>query len=129
MKHINPKLECEFHAISLQSYCGGLESNEDVKIGGKSNIPSLVDRDVVVIEDIIDTGNSMFTLSEWLMESGANSVSAATLFYKVQAEGINLFYIDKVHFGFILEDEFVVGYGMDYMHQGRNLKDIYILDK
>ena len=113
---------CEVSFVKLASY-QGTESLEKVKelIGLNHSIEG---RDIVIIEDIVDTGITMSDLLSDLKERKPASIKIATLFFKPKA-----FQKDyKVHYiGFEIANEFIVGYGLDYDQLGRNLKDIYII--
>ena len=113
---------CEISFVKLASY-EGTKSLEKVKelIGLNHSIEG---RDIVIIEDIVDTGITMSDLLADLKERKPASIKIATLFFKPKA-----FQKDyKVHYvGFEIGNEFIVGYGLDYDQLGRNLKDIYII--
>lgn len=81
-------------------------------------------RNLIIIEDIVDTGLTMKHMLEELRELGPRSIEIATFLHKPQAtvEDLSLRYV-----GFEIPDNFVVGYGLDYDGQGRNLNDIYTL--
>ncbi len=105
----------------IRSYDGtrsGSQISQELRLNG-----SLKGREVLIIEDIVDTGNTLdFLLGEIKKENPA-SVSVATLLWKPDVYK----YSHKLDFvGFSIPNEFVVGYGMDYNDFGRNLKDIYI---
>ncbi len=92
-------------------------------------VPPTIDfagRDVVVVEDIVDTGITWEYLHNYLMENGAQSVRMASMCLKKEVYTKEL-PVDYV--AFEIENLFVVGYGLDYNQRGRNLKDIYQLCK
>jgi hypoxanthine phosphoribosyltransferase len=98
-----------------------LQSSGEAKtlIGLDENLSG---RNVVVLEDIVDTGHTMQKLVEMLKDLGAAGVRVATLILKPSA----LKYDVKLDYtGFEVPDEFLVGYGLDYNKQGRNYKHIY----
>ena len=113
---------CEITFVKLASY-SGTKSTESVRqlIGIDEDI---VGRNIVVIEDIIDSGLTMERIIEQLKMIGAAEIKIATLLYKPDAFKGN-YYIDYV--GMDIGNEFIVGYGLDYDKQGRNFKDIYII--
>jgi hypoxanthine phosphoribosyltransferase len=79
-------------------------------------------RDIILVEDIVDTGKTMGEVKRKMKEAGANSVSICTLLYKPDAfQGDYL--VDFV--GVEIPDRFVVGYGLDYDGLGRNLPSLY----
>src|SRR5690606_5895029 len=80
-------------------------------------------REVIIVEDIIDTGNTLKFLLDRITEKGPASVSICTLLLKpakLKQHFDNIAYV-----GFEIPDDFVVGYGMDFNGLGRNLKDVY----
>ena len=83
---------------------------------------SLENRHVVIIEDIIDTGNTLDKLLPTLEAENPASLSLCTLLYKPEAfkAGFEIDYVGKV-----IPPKFIVGYGLDYDGYGRNLADIY----
>ena len=122
LKHI--KLNCEISFVKLASY-DGTESTENVRqlIGFDEDIYG---KTIVVVEDIIDSGLTMERVLEQLNDLGAHEVKVATLLFKPNAFKRNY----KVHYkGFDIGNEFIIGYGLDYNRQGRNLKDIYIIEE
>jgi len=80
------------------------------------------DRHVVIVEDIVDSGNTIKFLLEQFEQQSPRSISIATLLFKPHAlrHDLNLSYV-----GFRIPNDFVVGYGLDYDGFGRNLPDIY----
>jgi hypoxanthine phosphoribosyltransferase len=120
MRNIHVPSEITF--IRLSSY-NRTRSSGRVKelIGLEENI---FGRHLIIVEDIVDTGLTMRHLIDELQELGPKSLEVATLLHKAEAtrEHIDLKYI-----GFVIPQKFVVGYGLDYDGQGRNLNDIYAL--
>jgi len=115
---------CEVRCIRLSSYNGGTESSGTVKtVFGLDN--SLKGRDVVIIEDIIDTGKTIHELRRQLVELGVGSISICTALFKPDACEYDDAYPD--YWGFVVDNLFVVGYGMDYKERGRNLNGIWKL--
>lgn len=117
-KEISMDMSISF--IKIASY-SGLKSDGKVRelIGLDE---SLKDRDVIIVEDIVDTGVSMAHLLGIINKEEPRSVEVVSLLLKPDAlkEPIKVKYI-----GFEIPDLFVVGYGLDYQGLGRNLKDIY----
>lgn len=116
------EIPCEISFVKVASY-EEMESTGNVKqlIGLNENI---FNKDVIIIEDIIDTGRTISKILEEFRSLGASSVEVVTLLRKPEANksGEPLRYI-----GFDIPEKFVVGYGLDYDGLGRNLKDIYQL--
>jgi hypoxanthine phosphoribosyltransferase len=82
-------------------------------------------RNVIIVEDIVDTGRTIRRLREYFAENGAASVAVASLLYKQEAD---LFATPPDYVGFAIPDRFVVGFGLDYKQEGRNLRHVYVLD-
>lgn len=120
MKRIS--LQSEISFIKLASYTK-MTSSGSVKelIGLNDNI---FNRHVIVLEDIIDSGNTISTVLDEFKSRGAASVEVATLLLKPDALKVDL---DIKYIGFEISDEFVVGYGLDYDGLGRNSSAIYQL--
>lgn len=120
MKHI--MIDCEVQFVKLKSY-EGTESTENVKtMMGLAD--EIKDRHVIIIEDIVDTGNTMEALLAQLEEKGVSSKKICTLLFKPE-KFIKSFPIE--YEGFRIPNDFVVGYGLDYDGMGRNFKDIYTI--
>lgn len=108
--------------LKVSSY-HDLESTGNVTFD-KNFLSPLSGRSVILIEDIIDTGNTMVALLKELKTIGVKEVALCTLLLKPNKLKHNF---EVQHVGFSIADEFVVGYGLDYNEQGRNLRDIYQL--
>lgn len=117
--------DCEIDFIKLSSYGAAKVSSGQVH-ELKSVDADLEGRDVLIVEDIVDTGLSMEYMKERLWEYEPASLRVATLLHKPHATEPDL-HLDYV--GFRIPDLFVIGYGLDYGQLGRNLSDIYILDE
>ncbi|MNN88249.1 Hypoxanthine-guanine phosphoribosyltransferase [compost metagenome] len=81
-------------------------------------------RDVLIVEDIIDSGLTLSYLIEMLQGRNAASVTVVTLFDKPAGRTVNL---EAAYTGFVIPDEFVVGYGLDYAERYRNLPYVGVL--
>ncbi len=115
-------IPCEITFTKLASYYGGTKSSLKIRddIDFSVNIKG---RDVLIIEDIVDTGNTAHYLIDKLKLQEPNSIKLCSLLLK---PGSLLKKIDELKYvGFEIENEFVVGYGLDYKEMGRHLKDIY----
>lgn len=120
LRHIN--IDAEIAFLQLSSY-SGTSSTGTVKL--LSDLPdNIIDRHLIIIEDIIDTGTSMNALLPIIKSKKPASISLATLLSKPTARVHNI-QIDYT--GFEVPDKFVVGYGLDYDEAGRNLPHIYAL--
>lgn len=114
----------EIEYIRLSSY-EGTESTGTIKnVAGISR--DLLGRDIIIVEDIVETGLTIDYLKDYLLnEKEANSIKVCSLFTRPKNYKCN---VDVDYVGMELtNDEFIVGYGLDYDEQGRNLKDIYKL--
>ena len=83
-------------------------------------------RDIIIVEDIVETGHSMAYLLDYLKPMNPASISICTLFFKPE----KFLYEYKIDYTALsIGNEFIVGYGLDYNQLGRNLKDIYVIDE
>lgn len=83
-------------------------------------------RDIIIVEDIVETGHSMNFLLESLRKRNPASIAICTLFFKPD----KFLYDYKIDYTALsIGNEFIVGYGLDYNQLGRNLKDIYVIDE
>ena len=115
---------CELASIKLSSYAGTTTTGKVKELMGFTSDVS--GRRVIVVEDIVDTGNTIVTLAERLKEHHAKEVKICTLLFKPEAytKDVELDYV-----GLSIPNAFIVGYGLDYNEVGRNFEDIYVLDK
>jgi len=118
MKEID--FPCEITFIKLSSYEGLYTSGSVKEIIGLNE--SVVGRNVVVVEDIVDTGITMERILESLIAKGAKDIHVATFLQKPDALQRNI-KIDYI--AMKIPNHFIVGYGLDYDGYGRNLKNIY----
>lgn len=119
MKEIT--LDCEITFVKVSSYKGGLNSTGRVdELIGLTT--ALKGREVIIIEDIVDTGITMDKIHKIIELEKPNSLKICTLLYKPAAhEGKH----KPDYIGFSIPNAFVVGYGLDYDELGRNLREIY----
>ena len=115
-------LECEIDFIKVSSYGNSTSSSGDVTLS-KGLSCCAIDRDIIIVEDIIDSGASITFVKELIEKAHPRSVRIVALLHKNLSEFD--FPIDYV--GFEIQPEFVVGYGLDFGQIARNLKDIYKL--
>ena len=120
-KNIN--IQCNITFIKVASY-EGISSSNNIKESIRLSI-DIKDRDVIIVEDIVDTGNTISYLIEMLNKELPRSINTATLFFKPDAFKGNLQNKPK-YIGFNIENQFIIGYGLDYNGYYRNLKDVYI---
>ena len=113
-------IDCETSFVKYASYDGTQSTCEVKELIGLNS--SLEGRDVVIIEDIIDSGFTMKCLIEKLYSLGAASVRVATMLFKPEAFKFD-YKVDYI--GINIGNEFIVGYGLDYNEHGRNYPSIY----
>ena len=120
MKHY--KKPCEVSFIKLASYEGTASTNEVKQLIGLNQ--DLSGRTVIVIEDIVDTGNTVLELKELFKKQNVKHFKIATLFFKPEAykKEVKIDYV-----GIRIPNKFIVGFGLDYDGLGRNLPQVYQL--
>ncbi|HNP17959.1 MAG TPA: hypoxanthine phosphoribosyltransferase [Fulvivirga sp.] len=120
LKEIN--IDCEISFVKVASY-EDMESTGNVKqlIGLNENI---FNKDVIIIEDIIDSGRTIAKILEEFRSLGASTVEVITLLQKPKSKNID---VKLKYVGFEIPEKFVVGYGLDYDGLGRNTKEIFQL--
>ena len=121
IREIDLPVTMEFMLVS--SYGHGTQSTGNVTIRKDLDI-DVHGRDVILVEDIVDTGVTLNFLSKIFAQRGAASVRIATLLDKPARRKVDL---KADYFCFTIPDEFVVGYGLDYAEMYRNLPDIGVL--
>ena len=124
MKHIKSPLEIDFMKVS--SYGAGTVSSGRINIILDLHRKDLSEKDIVIVEDIIDSGRTLSYLVEYLLLNGARSVKTCTLLDKPSRRVVD-FTPDYV--GYSIPDEFVVGYGLDYDEQYRALPYVGVLKR
>ncbi len=112
----NIKNDVRFEFIEVSSY-EGTESTGKIKIN-KELTESITGKDVIIVEDIVDTGRTLTFLKEYLLEKKPNSLKIAALLSKPSRRVME---IGVDYIGFQIEDKFVVGFGLDYDQKYRNL--------
>lgn len=116
-------LPMEFECLNVSSYHGGTQSSGEVLILDK-NQPDLTGKHVLLLDDILDTGLTMEVVTEQLKKLGAREVKTCVLLAKdIPRESVK----EADYTGFVIDDEFVVGYGLDYKGRYRNLPFVGIL--
>jgi hypoxanthine phosphoribosyltransferase len=114
-----------FDFISVSSY--GQASKSSGEVSFKKDFDNdLKGKDVIIVEDIVDTGLTLKYLKELLAERDVKSVKTVALLNKYECHPRDL---DTDYFGFKIENQFVVGYGLDYAGYYRNLPYIGVLKK
>ena len=114
----------ELVSIKLTSYSGTSSTGKVRQAMGLTS--DISGRRVIIVEDIVDTGNTIVALKELLREKGAKETVVCTMLLKpeVYSKDVPLEYV-----AIELPNRFIVGFGLDYDEIGRNLKDIYVLDE
>lgn len=120
-RNMTIKVEMDFMAVS--SYGVSTKSSGVVKIV-KDLEATIENRDVIIVEDIVDTGLTLKYLVDLLKRRNVNSIKVVTLLDKPDNRSVDL---KPDYFGFTIPDEFVVGYGLDYADMYRNLPYIGVL--
>ncbi|MBQ21171.1 MAG: hypoxanthine phosphoribosyltransferase [Flavobacteriales bacterium] len=122
LKEIN--LQCTVSFVKLASYEGTTTTGKVNELIGLNE--DLEGQDIILVEDIVDTGNTLVKLYEILQNKKVNSIKIASLLFKPEAyhKPYPIDYIGKE-----IPNAFVLGYGLDYDGYGRNLSSIYVLDE
>ncbi len=121
----NVTLACEVDFFKLSSYGDAKISSGKVKLIKELNA-DIRDRNVVIVEDIVDTGLSIKFIEELIMSHSPASMKVASLLLKPESLKHNV-KIDYI--GFEIPNKFVIGYGLDYAQKYRNLRSIYALSE
>lgn len=117
-------LQCTVSFIKLASYEGTSSTGKITElIGLNENIEG---QDIILIEDIVDTGNTLVKLYEMIQAKNPTTIKTASLLFKPEAYK-KPYLIDYI--GKEISNDFVIGYGLDYDGWGRNLSSVYVLDK
>ena len=117
------QLKSEVEFIGLSSYKNATTSSGSVQIT-RDLQRDINGRDIIVVEDILDSGNTLAFLKDYMLAKGAKSITIVTLLDK-PARREKAITADLA--GFVVPDEFVVGYGLDYCQQYRNMPYIGVL--
>jgi hypoxanthine phosphoribosyltransferase len=117
------KLNAQMDWMAVSSYGSGTKSSGVVRIL-KDLDTDLHGRDVIIVEDIIDSGLTLSWLLENLKSRGAASVEIFALLRKPEAAKVH---VDVKYVGFEIPNEFVVGYGLDFAEKYRNLRGVGVL--
>lgn len=118
MKSIS--IPCRISFVKVASYSGTASTGQLKTLIGHEE--SLFNQDILIVEDIVDTGLTLEKITDELKGLGAKSVETIALLRKKPAREKNM---NVKYVGFDLDEEFVVGYGLDYDGLGRNLQDLY----
>jgi hypoxanthine phosphoribosyltransferase len=116
---------CEIDFMCVSSYQSGTTSTGAIKIIKDLDI-NLEGYDILIVEDILDSGNTLFYLKKLLLDRNPASIKICTLFDKAERREVDL-YADYI--GAPVPNEFIVGYGLDYNEYYRNLPYIGVLKR
>lgn len=126
MAELMKRLEfnCQIVSTKLTSYDGTISTGKVRQAMGLT--ADITGRRVIIVEDIVDSGNTIVALKDILSEKGAAESKVCTLLLKPDAykKDIKIDYVAME-----IPNDFIVGFGLDYDELGRNFKDIYVLDK
>jgi len=121
VRHMNGKVTLDFMAVS--SYAKARTSSGEVRM--LKDLDSALDgRNVIIVEDIVDTGLTLTYLQDILRARNPRSLRTACLLSKPSRRQVD---VAVEYIGFTIEDQFVVGYGLDYAEQYRNLPHIAVI--
>ena len=120
MRHIT--IPCEISFVKLASYEGTVSTGKVVEVMGLNE--DITGRDVIIVEDIVDTGKTMERMLDTLGTRNPNSLHICTLLLKPEKLKIPL---NIEYAAMEIPNDFIVGSGLDYDQEGRNLRDIYTL--
>ena len=122
MKRVD--FDCQTVSIKLTSYEGTSSTGKVRQALGLTS--DITGRDVIIVEDIVDTGHTIVALKKILEDAGAKAAYVCTLLLKPDAykQDVKIDYIAME-----IPNKFIVGFGLDYDELGRNYKDIYVLDE
>jgi hypoxanthine phosphoribosyltransferase len=123
MRHIDLPVQVDF--VGLASYGSETVSSGQIQVTHQSSIP-IQDKDVIIVEDIIDSGRTLKFLTDELRSRKPRSLRVCCLLDKKSRRQVE-FHADYV--GFDIEDLFVVGYGLDVNEQFRNLPSVHYVGK
>jgi hypoxanthine phosphoribosyltransferase len=123
IRHLD--INCEIDFFKLSSYGDAKISTGNVTLLKELNC-EVNDRDIIIVEDIVDTGLSLKYIEELFAEKNPNSMKVVSLLVKPGSLKYNV-KIDYI--GFRIPDKFVIGYGLDFAQKYRNLRGIYVLNE
>ena len=118
------KFDCELMSVKIRSYSGAHTTGVIQETMGLTG--DVKGRRIIIMEDIVDTGTTMAYLTDLLKERQARDVKICTMLFKPSQYKKDL-KIDYV--GRVVENKFILGFGLDYDDLGRQYKDIYVLDE
>ena len=123
IRNMKTRLTIDF--LSVSSYGSGTTSSGELKIK-KDLSTDIKGRDVLIVEDIIDSGNTLYKLKKMLNDRQPASLNIVTLLDKPDRREVPM---EPDYTCFVIEDEFVIGYGLDYAEEYRNLPYVGVLKR
>ncbi|MDX9790743.1 MAG: hypoxanthine phosphoribosyltransferase [Candidatus Kapaibacterium sp.] len=117
------EIACDIEVISAKSYGNGMTSSGEVRISDLG--AKFAGRDIIIVEDIVDTGLTLKALYRNILIHNPASVAATSILSKPESREVE---VDLKYVGIEIPPYFVVGYGLDYAESGRHLPEIYIAD-
>ncbi|MEG1574806.1 MAG: hypoxanthine phosphoribosyltransferase [Bacteroidales bacterium] len=121
----NLTIECEMTSMRIKSY-NGIKSQGEVKSICGLTEGEITGRSLLIVEDIVDTGLSMYHITKELKKLNPRKIRVAALLSKPDARK----YETQIDYAaFTIPNDFIVGYGLDYNESGRYLNDIYVIDE
>jgi hypoxanthine phosphoribosyltransferase len=118
-------LQLRVGLVQASSYVGETTTSGDLSIND-SLVPDLTGRDVLIIDDIFDTGNTMVGLYDRIRKFNPSSLQSAVLLWKTERTTVEM---EPDYFGFKIPNEFVIGYGLDYNDEYRHIPYIGVLEE
>ncbi len=120
IKNINVDIEIDY--LRVKSYDGSKSSGSVNVVGGY--VPEVKGKDIILVDDILDTGQTIYKMKKLFLNAGAKSVKVCVLLDKKEGRVLD---INADYYAFDVPKEFVVGYGLDYNEKYRNLPYIGVL--
>lgn len=115
-------IPCSIETVRARSYGHGMETSGKVELDFTAI--DFKNKNIIIVEDIVDSGLTLTALIEWLLKENPASVHVAALLSKPEARRTD---VEVKYCGIEIPPRFVVGYGLDYAEYGRNLPEIYVL--
>jgi len=123
VRHLTLKVKIDF--MQVASYHTGMESSGEV-IFIKDLAGDIADKNVLIVDDIIDTGRTLKALTQALLQRNPKTLKTCVLLDKKERREVDF---DADYVGFEIPDKFVIGYGLDWAEEGRNFKEIYCIEE
>lgn len=113
--------KCKIHFIKVSSYYGSTETSGNVSFSDKIDI-DITNKSVLLIDDILDTGLTLKNITDFLNKKNPKILKTCVLLDKKVRRKVDF---ESDYTGFVIEDKFVIGYGLDFDEEYRNLPEIY----